>query len=108
MYILRTTCINKCGIIYTNLYLYIGAHWSRVEGPAPRGSILEPGKVGEFDHLFVAFPSVIETMNMYKMYYHTYDVKIKKYTLGLAVAMDGLLNWRKKGPVIPVYNNSIY
>lgn len=77
-----------------------GAHWSRVEGPFPHGSILTNGAEGEFDHLFVAFPSVLEIGAKYHMYYHTYDMKIRKYVVGLAVATDGLLNWNKQGPVI--------
>lgn len=77
-----------------------GAHWSRVEGPCPHGSILTTGKEGEFDHLFVAFPSVIEIGSEYKLFYHTYDANVKKYSVGLAVASDGLLSWKKRGPVL--------
>lgn len=76
-----------------------GAHWSRVEGPNPYGSILEPGKLDEFDGQFVGWPTVIETDGEYRMYYHTYNAHTRKYCVGLAVARDGLMNWKKRGVV---------
>jgi hypothetical protein len=33
------------------------------------------------------------------MYYHTYDPKIEKFVVGLAIAKDGLLKWSKVGPI---------
>jgi len=77
-----------------------GAHWSRVEGPNPYGSVLEPGKsLGDFDGQFVGWPSVIETDGEYRMYYHTYNALTRKYCVCLAVARDGLMNWKKRGIV---------
>lgn len=58
-----------------------------------------PGKEDEFDHQFIGWPCVVEQGADYKMYYHTYNPKIKKFVIGLAVAKDGLLKWTKKGAV---------
>lgn len=76
-----------------------GAHWSRVEGPSPYGGIVDYGKEGEFDHAYVGWPSVIEIGNDYRMFYHTYDRKDGMYKIGLAMATDGLMTWKKKGMV---------
>ena len=77
-----------------------GAHWSRVEGPNPYGSILEPGKGrDDVDHEFVGWPCVIETDGEYRMYYHTFDARAARYRVCLAIARDGLMNWKKQGVV---------
>lgn len=76
-----------------------GAHWSRVEGPNPFCSILEPGKPGDFDGQSVGWPCVIEVESEYRMYYHSYNALARKYCVGLAVARDGLMNWKKRGVV---------
>jgi hypothetical protein len=77
-----------------------GAHWSRIEGPEPYGSILSAGKAADdFDSEFVGWPNVVEVGSEYRMYYSTFDKKLQKYVIGLAVAKDGLLNWTKRGPV---------
>ena len=75
-----------------------GIHWSRVEGPSPRGSYLEVGKFEEFDGQFVGWPTVLEVAPLYKMYYSTYSPWMKRFVIGLAIAGDGL-KWRKLGPV---------
>jgi predicted GH43/DUF377 family glycosyl hydrolase len=76
-----------------------GLHWSRVEGPSPHGAVLEIGKEGEFDNIFVINPTVIELEREYRMYYNTYDMSIQKFVIGCAVAKDGLLTWEKVGPI---------
>jgi len=77
-----------------------GAHWSRVEGPNPFGSIIEPGKGrDDVDSQFVGWPCVIETDGEYRMYYHTFDVRTGKYCVCMAIARDGLMNWKKQGVV---------
>lgn len=77
-----------------------GVHWSRIEGPEPYGSILTAGKTDdEFDSQFVGWPNVMEVGSEYRMYYSTFDTKLKKFVIGLAMAKDGLLKWSKKGPV---------
>jgi len=76
-----------------------GSHWSRIEGPAARGSILEVGSKDEFDSAFVGWPSVIEVNKEYWMYYHTYNPTSKTFSIGKAVAKDGTLKWTKKGVV---------
>ena len=77
-----------------------GAHWSRLEGPEPYGSVVSPGKSSDdFDSQFIGWPCVVEVGSEYRMYYHTYNPKIKKFVVGLAIAKDGLLKWSKVGPV---------
>lgn len=83
-----------------------GAHWSRIEGPEPYGSILTAGKtLHEFDGQFVGWPSVMEVGNEYRMYYSTYNAQTKRFMIGLAVAQDGLMNWKKRGPVFAGSNS---
>ena len=76
-----------------------GAHWSRVEGPNPYGSILEPGSPDEFDGQLVGWPTVVEVGSQYNMYYSTYNPHNKKFTIGMAQGKDAL-KWDKKGPVL--------
>ena len=76
-----------------------GAHWSRVEGPHPYGSILLPGSPDEFDGQLVGWPNVLEVGGSYNMYYNTYNPLTKKFTIGLATGSDAL-KWTKKGPVL--------
>ena len=40
---------------------------------------------------------MVEVGAEYRMYYHTYNPKIKKFVVGLAIAKDGLLKWTKMG-----------
>ena len=75
-----------------------GAHWSRVEGDSAYGSILEKGSVDEFDALFCGWPCIVEDGREFKMYYHTYDPRTKKFTVGLAISQNGV-QWKKKGAV---------
>ena len=57
-----------------------GAHWSRIEGPEPYGSILVPGKTSDdFDSQFVGWPSVLELGGEYRMYYTTYNARLKRF-----------------------------
>jgi hypothetical protein len=76
-----------------------GIHWSKVEGTSPYASIVQPGALTDFDGQFVGWPSILELSEEFRMYYHTYDPRTKKFVVGLAVARDGLLNWVKLGPV---------
>lgn len=75
-----------------------GINWSRIEGPFPHGAILEPGEFDDFDGQFVGWPNVVEVGTEYRMYYNTYDPKLKKFIVGVAIAKDGL-RWNKIGPV---------
>ena len=75
-----------------------GAHWSRVEGDSPYGAILEVGKSGDFDQQFVGWPCVLEIGKEYRMYYHTYDTKLKKFIIAYASGKDGI-RWKKRGIV---------
>lgn len=74
-----------------------GIHWSKVEGLSPYCSIVDKGSINEFDGSFVSSPSILELKDEFRMYYHTYDTMAKKFKIGVAVARDGLLNWRKVG-----------
>ena len=47
----------------------------------------------------IGWPCVIEVGSEYRMYYHTYNSVLKKFMVGLAIASDGLMKWRKVGPV---------
>lgn len=101
------------------------AHWSRVEGPTAFGSIIEKGQLlrdvnkniakkktdtDEWDHIYAGWPCVVEDVGKeYKMYYHSYDPSIDKNVVGLAVARDGLMTWKKRGPVFvgcPEYSDA--
>lgn len=75
-----------------------GLHWSKVEGDSPYSAILEVGKPGDFDADYVGWPFVLEDGSAYKMYYHTFDTKAKKYVIGLANSKDGI-KWKKVGVV---------
>lgn len=77
-----------------------GINWSKVEGPAAYCSIVEVGKEAtDFDAMFVGWPSVLEVGKDYRMYYNTFNPMTKKFTIGLAIASDGLMKWIKRGPV---------
>eukprot|EP01035_Chromulina_nebulosa_P016908 gene16908-22397_t len=76
-----------------------GIHFSKIEGPSISSSILDPGSSDEFDSLFVGWPSIVELSNKFQMYYHTLDTKTNKFSIGLAEATDGILQWVKKGKV---------
>jgi len=75
-----------------------GIHWSKVEGRSSYSSILQLGSVNDFDAQFVGWPCILETNQEFRMYYHTYDPRVKKFIVGLAIARDGLLDWVKVGP----------
>ena len=47
----------------------------------------------------MGWPSVIEHRSEYRMYYNTFDQSRGRFVVGLAVAADGLMRWRKLGPV---------
>jgi hypothetical protein len=70
-----------------------GVNWSRVEGPNPHGSILEPGKRTDFDGHMIGWPSVID-FDDYRMYYHTYYPHDQKFLIGSAKSTDGI-KWTK-------------
>lgn len=75
-----------------------GVHWSRIEGPNPYGSILEPGEHTDFDGQMIGWPVVIEDGRTYRMYYSTYSPIDKKFIVGMALSADGI-KWEKRGQV---------
>lgn len=82
-----------------------GIHWSKVEGKSAYSSILQTGSPNDFDGQFVGWPSILETNQEFRMYYHTYDPRSKKFIIGLAIANDGLLDWAKVGAVFSGSDN---
>jgi len=47
---------------------------SRVEGEHPSGAAIDVGRQGDFDHLLVGWPNVVNHNDqVYRMYYSTYD-----------------------------------
>jgi predicted GH43/DUF377 family glycosyl hydrolase len=76
-----------------------GIHWSKIEGDSAFASIIQVGKPNEFDSQFVGWPSILEFNDEYRMYYHSYDPRVKRFVVGVAFSRDGLLSWTKGGPV---------
>jgi predicted GH43/DUF377 family glycosyl hydrolase len=75
-----------------------GAHWSRIEGDGKYLSIVEAGEINDFDALFCGWPCIVEDGSQFKMYYHTYDAKVKKFVVGTAISSNSI-KWKKLGPV---------
>ena len=78
-----------------------GAHWSRIEGSEPYGSILVGGKSeDDYDNQFVGWPTVMEVGSEYRMYYTTFNSKVQEFQICVATAKDGLIKWNKRGPIV--------
>ncbi|CAM9580893.1 unnamed protein product [Discosporangium mesarthrocarpum] len=76
-----------------------GINWSRVEGDHPTGACLDVGEKGEWDQLFVGWPTVINhEQKEFRMYYHSFNPDTKRFTVGLATSQDGMA-WNKLGSV---------
>eukprot|EP00899_Mesostigma_viride_P029135 jgi/Mesvir1/9406/Mv01510-RA.1 len=77
-----------------------GKHFARVEGEYPSGAVLDVGKEGEWDALYVATPQVVfRRLGEINMYYHSFDVAKGKFTIGLARSRDGF-KFSKHGPIL--------
>lgn len=76
-----------------------GIHFTRVNGPAAGGALLDVGAEGEFDAFMVGWPQVIPWPDgRWRMYYHTVAIGTG-YTLAWAESDDGL-RWEKRGPLL--------
>ena len=73
-----------------------GINWTRVDGPYD-GALLDFGKPGEFDALYVGFPKVLRDASDWKLYYHSFGEG--KFRIGMAVSPDGL-RWQKVGQIL--------
>jgi len=77
-----------------------GVHWTRLEGDHHSGAVFDVGQKGEWDHLFNAWPTVVQhSDNDFRMYYSSFDPQTSKYSIGLARSTDGI-KWKKEGMVI--------
>lgn len=76
-----------------------GAHWSRIEGESAYGSILEVGSSGDFDELSCGWPCVIEDGNVFNLYYHSFNARTGKSSIGVANSSNGI-KWKKRGIVL--------
>jgi hypothetical protein len=76
-----------------------GRNFARIEGDHHTGALFDVGAPGEFDELFIAAPQVVAAgPKDMRMYYHSFDVRRKKYVVGLATSADGF-RWEKRGPI---------
>lgn len=75
-----------------------GVHWSRIEGDSPYGSVIEKGLDADFDLLFCGWPTIVEDGALFRMFYHSYNAKTKKFVVGAATSSNGV-RWTKKGAV---------
>eukprot|EP00617_Octactis_speculum_P026771 CAMPEP_0185771412 /NCGR_PEP_ID=MMETSP1174-20130828/64288_1 /TAXON_ID=35687 /ORGANISM="Dictyocha speculum, Strain CCMP1381" /LENGTH=460 /DNA_ID=CAMNT_0028457281 /DNA_START=23 /DNA_END=1405 /DNA_ORIENTATION=- len=79
-----------------------GINWSRVEGEHASGAVLDVGKEGEFDHLMVGWPQVVDYRgdSSFRMYYQTMmpdpELGGTRYAIGIAESADGF-KWTKLG-----------
>ncbi|CAM9208355.1 unnamed protein product [Phaeothamnion confervicola] len=73
-----------------------GLNWSRLEGEHADGSCIDVGPPGNWDSLFVGWPTVLNTGKEFRLYYHALDPNTRKTTIGMATSQDGLL-WVKQG-----------
>jgi len=77
-----------------------GVHWTRFEGDHHSGALFDVGQQGEWDHLFNAWPSVIQhSKNDFRMYYNSFDPSTKRFCIGLARSQDGI-KWTKTGKIL--------
>ncbi|KAK6931262.1 hypothetical protein RJ641_003055 [Dillenia turbinata] len=76
-----------------------GRHWARIEGEHHTGALFDVGSQGEWDSLFISSPRVVfHSSGDIRMYYHSFDVKNRKFAIGMARSRDGI-RWRKLGKI---------
>ncbi|KAK9707223.1 hypothetical protein RND81_07G181000 [Saponaria officinalis] len=77
-----------------------GRNWARIEGDHHSGALFDVGSNGEWDSLFIASPHVVfHTNGDLRMYYHSFDPNLGKFSIGLARSRDGI-KWLKLGKVM--------
>ncbi|XP_008221583.1 PREDICTED: uncharacterized protein LOC103321547 [Prunus mume] len=77
-----------------------GRHWARIEGEHHSGALFDVGLQGEWDSSFIAAPHVVfhESGDL-RMYYHSFDLEMGNYSIGMARSRDGI-KWVKLGKII--------
>lgn len=74
-----------------------GRNWARIEGEHHSWALFDVGEEGDFDSLFIGAPQVIfHGVGDIRMYYHSFSLKTRKFTVGFARSKDGL-KWTKFG-----------
>lgn len=77
-----------------------GRNWARIEGDHHSGALFDVGSNGEWDSLFIASPHVVfHAAGDLRMYYHSFDLQEKKFSIGIARSRDGI-KWVKLGKII--------
>ncbi|KDP41233.1 hypothetical protein JCGZ_15640 [Jatropha curcas] len=68
-----------------------GRHWARIEGEHHSGALFDLGTEKDWDSLFIASPQVVFHGNGdLRMYYHSFDIKDGKFSIGMARSRDGI------------------
>ena len=76
-----------------------GRHWARIEADHHTGALLDAGDEGRWDSAFVAAPQVVSAgPRDMRMYYHSFDAEVGKWTVGVSLSEDGL-KWSRGEPV---------
>ena len=77
-----------------------GVHWTRLEGDHHSGALFDVGAQDEWDHLFNAWPTVIQhAPEDFRMYYTSFDKTTSRFAIGLATSEDGI-KWTKVGKIL--------
>ncbi|XP_062111547.1 uncharacterized protein LOC133823009 [Humulus lupulus] len=77
-----------------------GRYWARIEGEHHSGALFDVGSENEWDSLFIASPQVVfHGSGDLRMYYHSFDVGLGKFSIGIARSRDGI-KWVKLGKII--------
>jgi len=76
-----------------------GRHWARIEADHHSGALLDAGGAGAWDAAFVAAPQVVAAgPRDMRMYYHSFDERARRWTVGVSRSEDGL-RWSRGEPV---------
>ena len=76
-----------------------GRHWARIEADHHTGALLDAGEEGRWDSSFIAAPQVVAAgPRDMRMYYHSFDERTRKWTVGVSLSEDGL-KWSRGEPV---------
>ena len=77
-----------------------GRYWARIEGEHHSGALFDVGSEKEWDSLFIASPQVVfHGSGDLRMYYHSFDVGLGRFSIGIARSRDGI-RWVKLGKII--------
>lgn len=77
-----------------------GRNWARIEGDHHSGALFDVGSNGDWDSLYIASPHVVfHSAGDLRMYYHSFDLQEKKFSIGIARSRDGI-KWVKLGKIM--------